>query len=457
VEGPPGIQAVAQGFSARRSEETAGALHRIVLEGDDLPAPRRMLLPPPEAVPSPTISFAAGATWQSVARRYAAIVDSKAAASPQQPPSTQISRAKLVEILASLHKRVRYTGLELGMSAYIPRSPAETLDRGYGDCKDKAVVLVSELRELGVPAYLALLRPYPAPEVNAGLAGLEAFSHAIVYVPGTPPLWIDPTAEHVPAGRLPLVDEGRQALIVEGSTSGLTLTPESGPGDNRSIEEQEIEILPDGGARIKRSFDLWGSSAEGLRLVFANPTVTEEVRKRLFAGTTGSGEAKLEFDPPERLDDPYHWMFTSGANGSTGVKEDWAFADVMPLALDPGPLTPLLQETGPAVGGAAQQGPPRQDDYYLPGAFALVRRTHITGPPGFSALLLPKPETISLGPVTFERFVTPDVGEQMLVVQILRSPRRRYTPADGRAITDGLRKLITSGSLRIQFRRPAQR
>jgi hypothetical protein len=417
------------------------------------------VLAPPEAVPGPAISLAAGATWQSVAAWYAAIVDSKIGALPAQPPlaATQISRARLAEILASLHKRVRYTGLELGMSEYVPHSPAETLDRGYGDCKDKAVVLAGELRQLGFPADLALLRPYPAPEVSLALAGIEAFSHAIVYLRGTPPLWIDPTAETVPAGRLPAMDEGRQALIVDSRTTGLILTPESSPGDNRSIEEQEIEILPDGGARIKRSFELWGSSAALLRLLFAIPTATEEFRKRLFAGTTGSAEAKLEFDPPDHPADPYHWIFASGANGGTGVKREWAWADVMPLALEPGLLTQLLQETGPSAGAAAQPGSPRNEDYYFPAAFALVRSTRIAGPRGFRALLLPKPETVSLGPVTFERFVSLDVGDRMLVHQILRSPRRRYTAAEGRAITDGLRKLIAAGGLRIQFRRAAER
>jgi hypothetical protein len=127
----------------------------------------------------------------------------------------------------------------------------------------------------------------------------------------------------------------------------------------------------------------------------------------------------------------------------------------MPLALDPGLLTPLLQETGPSAGSSAQPGPERTEDYYLPTAIAVVRDTRIAGPEGFHWVQLPKPEAISLGPVTFERSVTPDVGDRMLVHQILRVPRRRYTVAEGRAIAEGLRKLIAAGGLRIQFRRPA--
>jgi transglutaminase-like putative cysteine protease len=42
---------------------------------------------------------------------------------------------------------VRYTGVEFGEAAIVPRKPSETLERRFGDCKDKAPLLVAMLRE----------------------------------------------------------------------------------------------------------------------------------------------------------------------------------------------------------------------------------------------------------------------------------------------------------------------
>ncbi|MBI3191681.1 MAG: transglutaminase family protein, partial [Pedosphaera parvula] len=97
------------------------------------------------------------------------------------------------QLLARLHREVRDTGVEFGEAALIPRTPTETLTRKYGDCKDQATLLIALLREAGVEAHVALLSTGPGPDVERELPGLGAFDHAIVYVLGKPPLWIDPT------------------------------------------------------------------------------------------------------------------------------------------------------------------------------------------------------------------------------------------------------------------------
>src|ERR1041385_9336395 len=86
-------------------------------------------------------------------------------------------------IVALLHKNVRYTGVEFGESSLIPQFPSETLKRKYGDCKDKALLLVAMLRASGVPADLALLQAGPGRDINPELPGMGNFDHAIVYVP----------------------------------------------------------------------------------------------------------------------------------------------------------------------------------------------------------------------------------------------------------------------------------
>ncbi|MEI9969999.1 MAG: transglutaminase-like domain-containing protein [Terracidiphilus sp.] len=68
--------------------------------------------------------------------------------------STAEEEAAIVDYL---DREVRYTGIEFGEAAIVPHDPAETLAKKYGDCKDKATLLVAMLRAAGIPANVALL------------------------------------------------------------------------------------------------------------------------------------------------------------------------------------------------------------------------------------------------------------------------------------------------------------
>ena len=91
---------------------------------------------------------------------------------------------KEAAILDYLDREVRYTGIEFGEAAIVPQDPAETLSHKYGDCKDKATLLVAMLRAAGIPAYVALLNAGSRMDVPADMPGMGLFDHAIVYVPG---------------------------------------------------------------------------------------------------------------------------------------------------------------------------------------------------------------------------------------------------------------------------------
>ncbi|MEZ4295130.1 MAG: DUF3857 domain-containing protein, partial [Polyangiaceae bacterium] len=47
---------------------------------------------------------------------------------------------------------LRYVALEFGIEGIRPRRASQTMARGWGDCKDKATVIVTMLREIGIPA-----------------------------------------------------------------------------------------------------------------------------------------------------------------------------------------------------------------------------------------------------------------------------------------------------------------
>ena len=187
----------------------------------------------PKDVPSqPVVTFSTGASWQNIAEGYGKIIAEKAAAREVQSlvdgliSGKTTREEKTAAILQYLSKEVRYTGVEFGDAAIIPHAPAETLKQKYGDCKDKATLAVAMLRASGIPAYVALLNVGQRHDVDAEMPGMGLFDHAIVYVPGTPELWIDPTDEYARVGQLPQADQGRLALIARAESAGLVTIPD---------------------------------------------------------------------------------------------------------------------------------------------------------------------------------------------------------------------------------------
>ncbi len=176
----------------------------------------------------------------SVAVEYAHLVNDKVRLSDVQPLIAHINIKDVRQdvarqLVAALHKSVRYTGVEFGESSLVPQYPGETLKRKYGDCKDKATLLVAMLRAAGLPANLALLSTGPGQDINPELPGMGLFDHAIVYVPAAgvePELWIDATAQYSRIGVLPLMDYGRLALVVDEKTTALKKIPELNSTEN---------------------------------------------------------------------------------------------------------------------------------------------------------------------------------------------------------------------------------
>ena len=170
-----------------RKNTTDGATRRVELSASELKVPATLSLLPPDQAGTPTIAASTVAGWQQVAKWYSAVAEGQTGvAQPKLDPQADLaSRMEGIEkILAEIQRQVRYTGVELGFAALEPRTPAETLSRGFGDCKDKAVLLVSRLRAAGIAAWVALVTPEPFADVSRETPDIQAFRHAIVYVPG---------------------------------------------------------------------------------------------------------------------------------------------------------------------------------------------------------------------------------------------------------------------------------
>ena len=117
---------------------------------------------PPDEIRFPEINYSTGASWHDLATEFSRIVDQRTKSDAVQSivEGLVVGRTSPAEkqaaILDYVDREVRYTGIEFGEAAIVPHEPSETLALKYGDCKDKATLLVAMLRAAGIPAYVAL-------------------------------------------------------------------------------------------------------------------------------------------------------------------------------------------------------------------------------------------------------------------------------------------------------------
>lgn len=163
-------------------------------------------------------------------------------------------------VLRSTH----YVAQEFGIYSYKPYPVAQTYARRFGDCKDKASLMIAMLRAAGIEAQLALVRTRSLGGVAAQPASIALFDHAIVYIPKYE-LWLDGTAEYA-VRELPLEDQGALALTVGlDGTAQLRHTPMSRASDNFTKHTIHAQLTPQGGIRFSGSTIARGEDAPGLR------------------------------------------------------------------------------------------------------------------------------------------------------------------------------------------------
>lgn len=261
---------------------TDGRVKVIVEPGAIAPMPPADPHLPSDVIVYPSIRFATGRSWREIAAKYSELVDRQLTGADVRSLVTRgANREQTIrELLKRLHREIRYTGVEFGEAALIPNTPAETMKRKYGDCKDKSALLIAMLRAAGIPASMALLSTGPGLDVDPALPGIGEFDHAIVYVPGENPYWIDATDELAGLGELASADQGRRALIADPATAELVLTPVLPSSANRSIETRLFTLAEEGPAHVAETTEWHGTKSSGVRRNYLSPDV-KKLREQL--------------------------------------------------------------------------------------------------------------------------------------------------------------------------------
>jgi len=216
-------------------------------------------------------------SWQDVATWASSLLTSPAEPGPAVVAKANEIRAAHADLQAQVaaatrfvQDEVRYLGIELGEHSHRPHPPGEVLAKRFGDCKDKALLLVELLRALGATANVALVHTRAGQRIAQGIPTPHAFNHAIVRAELEGKVrWIDATIREQ-GGQASGVPSYGWALVVAPGTTGLTPMDEPAiDGPTTSVREV-YDATKAPGASLVVETTVMGADADRMRTLLAS-------------------------------------------------------------------------------------------------------------------------------------------------------------------------------------------
>lgn len=198
------------------------------------------------------------ADWDAMGKWYLNLVGERvdaSAAIKREVATLTASRAtlqKMEAIAEFVQHDVRYVAIELGIGGFQPHSAPDVFSHRYGDCKDKATLVRSMLREIGVESYHVVINDRRG-SVTRDMPAHSGFNHVITAIRlpdglNHPSLiatvqhpklgrllFFDPTNELIPFGQLPGYLQANYGLLVTPDGGELIELPQQ-PSAMNSIQ-----------------------------------------------------------------------------------------------------------------------------------------------------------------------------------------------------------------------------
>lgn len=229
------------------------------------------------------------ASWNEVARWSHAMYRLDAASTAAIKALAESIRAQhrdrnaqITAAIRFVQDDIRYLGIEMGRNSHEPHQPAETLEARWGDCKDKAFVLVALLRELGLQAFPALVHSNYGPKLHEKLPSPFQFDHVIAQVvDGGKTYWVDGTINDQ-GGNLSTIETPNygRALVIREDTTALTemKTAEAGA----IVVEQTYDTKSyDAPTTLNVVMTYTGGDADAMRSALASMSLDDYADERL--------------------------------------------------------------------------------------------------------------------------------------------------------------------------------
>jgi transglutaminase-like putative cysteine protease len=293
---PPGWEFSTNWFNFTEQKPQTPAPNQYVWELSDLAAVERERdMPPWESVAGwvgikyfprdPALRAKTSGSWKDIGLWFDGLTQNSRTASPE-------IKQKVVELTAGIpnpvqkmralteyvQRNIRYYAVEIGIGGYQPHPAAEVFARQYGDCKDKATLLSTMLKEAGIDSYYVVIDDRRG-VVHANYPSIGEFNHVIIAIrigeQATDPslyaevndpqlgwlLFFDPTNPYVPLGYIPSYLQDSYALVVAPDGGHLVSLPLLPPLTNRLLRTAKFTLTPVGDLSGEVQELRWGGPA----------------------------------------------------------------------------------------------------------------------------------------------------------------------------------------------------
>lgn len=275
----------------------------------------------------PAVQVTSFASWDAVGAAMKDLWRARAEVTPSIAEKAAALTAKSSdrdERIRALYRYVandvRYVAIAFGIGRLQPRTANDVLSNGFGDCKDKHVLLEALLRAVGIESEPALIGV--GQFLDADVPSFAQFDHVITRVANAnTELWMDATLEVAPAGYLMFPERNRQTLLLP--TAGratLVRTPAEPlrPNVTRLHFDAAIDASGTLTGTVEETYsgDLEYAIRLGLRMV-PESRRAEALQGRNLSGLPGEA-ADLTFSSLEDVSGPLRATYKITAKNYSG-------------------------------------------------------------------------------------------------------------------------------------------
>ncbi|MCX5712047.1 MAG: DUF3857 and transglutaminase domain-containing protein, partial [Candidatus Omnitrophica bacterium] len=266
----------------------AGGLNTYTWNFKDIPGIIPESNMPPDCVTNPAIFISTFDSWKSVYDWWWPLAKDKIKADKDIAEKVQElikgasgDEQKLRAIYNYCAQKIRYVAVEYGQAGYEPHAAELIFKNKYGDCKDKAILLITMLKQAGLSAWPVLIPTRETYDLNNDFPSMY-FNHAIAQVQLSGKDYIlDPTAETCSFGDLPLGDQDRGVLVIKENNFEIKKTPLF-PAEHNLIKQMtQVKVNNDESISVEKEVIVKGQFDQAQRywLLYTPPELIEESLK----------------------------------------------------------------------------------------------------------------------------------------------------------------------------------
>jgi len=193
-------------------------------------------------------------------------------------------KSKIQSVAGFMQREIRYVGIEIGIGGLQPHPAADVFRNRYGDCKDKATLLIAMLNAVGVRATWVMVDTHrgfvdpalPSRDGNHMIAAIEmpagytdpSLRAVVTARSGKRYLIFDPTDEYTPIGLIRPQLQGSYGVLVAGKESQILQLPILAPDASILERAAAFSLDPDGTLKGKVTETRSGSTAKEYRILY---------------------------------------------------------------------------------------------------------------------------------------------------------------------------------------------